>query len=199
MATTERPVLVAVISTMGVIIAALITSGYLTRTNAARREDELEARIKQLEVQLRNERTQSAQKLGGESNRTPPDNIVGVSGPSVAEVANRLIKEKQTHLLSPASSVKDVIAENAMKEYVFIGRANVPLLFSLAQPDRNFWSDIEVQDSLGATVLTNQGFSDHKTDFAFTPPKDDAFVLRIRGTRGFGDFAVAVAPLKPSS
>jgi hypothetical protein len=52
MAGKERPVLVAVITAMGVIIAALITSGYWSRTSAQKRENTLEARVKSLEQEL---------------------------------------------------------------------------------------------------------------------------------------------------
>jgi hypothetical protein len=60
MASKERPVLVAIITAMGVIIAALITSRHTIRSAAEQRESELEARVKQLEAKLSQQNTGTA-------------------------------------------------------------------------------------------------------------------------------------------
>lgn len=197
MASTERPVLVAVITTMGVIIAALITSGILTRNSAERREDALEARVRVLEAELR-KRAKPPGHTDSPRQSDPPVPTIDADVPApmdVAGLAARLAQQKKTEILSPANSVRGVMAKDATKEYVFVGTANVPLLFSLAQPAGNFWSDIDIQSSIGAPLLQGESFSDHNDQFTFTPPKDDAYVLKVRGTRKFGDFVIAVAPL----
>jgi hypothetical protein len=190
----ERPILVAIITTMGVVIAALITSGYFTRSSAAKREDVLEERVRTLETELRKQANNSRMAA-------PASEVIHNSGvdpgqaPDLNELVAELARQKNTQILGAGKSVKGVIAADATKEYVFIGNGNVPLLFTLDQPVKGFWAEVDILSSQGTTVLRGQGFYNSNTQFSFTPPKNDVYVFKLKGTGNFGDFVVEVAPL----
>jgi len=203
MAGKERPVLVAIITAMGVIIAALITSGYLRRNSAAEREDTLERRIQYLEAELkrRDESTSAEAKkptevpgkpLGGSEDQTPGDQQQPVN---LGELANKLAEAKKIDILASGRSARGAIAENAMKEYVFVGSGNAPLLFTLEQPSKHFWAEVDILDSQEVTLVRGEGFYNLKNEISFTPPKNGAYIIKLRGTRGFGDYLIEMTPL----
>jgi hypothetical protein len=203
MLSNEKPLWVAIIGAMGLVIAALITSGYFHKTSAAKREDVLEERVRILEAELRKQQI-AAQAQTSRSNETSsPPSLSTAADPVPAaqtsrdlnEVASSLAKNENAQILATGASAKGMLAENATKTYVFIGTANIPLLFTLNQPHRNFWSRFDILDSQGNPLVRNNSFSNPSTDYAFTPPKDDAYVLRITGHMGYGDYVLVVNPL----
>jgi hypothetical protein len=101
----ERPIFVAVITTMGVIIAALITSGYWSRTDAQKRESTLEARVKSLEQEL------------GKDLGSPSTHAVSPSGVRSAERSRAETAERELALLR-----KRVEGLDACPEAMFLGK-----------------------------------------------------------------------------
>jgi hypothetical protein len=188
MPSNEKPVLVAIIGAMGLIIAALITSGYFHRTSAAKRENVLEERVRILEEELR--RQQSAAQVAAAEPIPATQNSRDLDA-----VASSLAKNENAQILAAGASATGMLAENATKRYVFLGTANVPLLFTLNQPDRNFWLRFDILDSHGNPLIRDQIFSDRSTDYPFTPPKNDAYVVRITGYMGYGNYVLVVKPL----
>jgi hypothetical protein len=196
MESKQRPVVVAIITTMGAIIAALITSGHFSRTSAEKREDVLEAKIKSLEATLkkqsRNDTSIGNSRYGTDTAQTMPDESV-TTDPN--ETARRLAKAKNTTLLTPANSAEAVIAENAVREYIFVGKANDPLLLSCTSSENHLWAEVDILDSQGAIVLSGKSCDNLSQRFSFTPPKSDAYVLKLRGMRSYGTFVLQVQPL----
>jgi hypothetical protein len=202
MESKQRPVVVTIISTMGAIIVALITSGYFTRTSAEKREDALEAKIKSLEAELksRSETDTALAKLpgaAGTAETATTETATTARPPSVdpVETARRLAKTKNTELLTPSNSVKAVIAENATREYIFVGKINDPLLFSCSSSENHLWADVDILDSQGAIVLSGKSCDNLSQRFSFTPPKSDAYILKLKGMRSYGSFVIQVQPL----
>lgn len=136
----------AILIVMAIVVAGLIASGRQSRAAAVQREDVLQARLRHLEDEMRprDDAVRALGKRAVESSVRPQAAALNGSEPSSGpvdsgEVAAKVAEEKKTQVMAPGQAVKGVIAEKATKEYVFIGRNNVPVLFTLQQPGRNFW------------------------------------------------------------
>lgn len=195
----ERPVLVAIITTMGIIIAALITSGYFKLSTTAKREDLLEARIRQLESDLEKCR-RAAPVINGTGNQTNTEIAIDKRESQrvvdLHKAADKLLVSRPGSQLLPVNvAATGVLAANAVKEYVFVGTANEPILFELDQPREHFSAKIEILGSGGATFVRDENFHGSEKKLSFTPIKTDAYLLRLRGTRKFGAFTVLMSGL----
>ncbi len=200
MASKERPVLVAIITTLGFVIAALITSGYFKSNTAAKREDVLEAQIRQLESDL-----EKCRQVTSAANRPIDQTATGVESKKSNEpahpvdlneaTAKLLASRPGSQLLKADAAATGVLAENAVKEYVFTGTANEPVLFTFDQPKEHFSAKIEILSSGGGALVRDENFYGAGKKLSFTPIKTDAYVLRLLGTRRFGRFVVEMSGL----
>jgi hypothetical protein len=193
----DRSVLVATITTMGVVIAALITSGYFTRNSAAKREDAMEARIRELQAEL----SVCQHSVVGPPAKPSPDpakidQSTPLSTTDLVELSNQMLtRVAGSERLAVGAAARAVLAENAVRKYVFVGRANSPILFSLDQPRQHFSVNIDILSSGGSIVLAARNFYGSENHFSFTPLKDDAYVIEMTGKRKYGDFVLEMAPL----
>jgi hypothetical protein len=199
MPTRDRPVLVTIISTLGVIIAALITSGYFTRATAAKREDALEANVRKLETELKQCQSSSSgsqptgqfqPKISAQPPSAPPQPV------DVSEAANRL---QASHVgaqrMVVGIAATGVLAENAVKEYVFVGTENTPLLFRVVQPKKHFSLKFSILSSSGGIAVSDRNFYGSEHQLSFTPLKSDAYILKLTGARSYGDYIIEMSPL----
>jgi hypothetical protein len=199
MPTQERPVLVVVISTMGVIIAALITSGYFTHATAAKREDVLEANVRKLEADLKqcqssSSNSQATGKL--QPAISPQPSSAPLQSIDVSEAANRLqASHAGAQRMVVGIAATGVLAENAVKEYVFVGTENTPLLFRVVQPKKHFSLKFSILSSGGGIAVGDRDFYGSEHQISFTPPRSDAYILKLTGARSYGDYIIEMSPL----
>jgi hypothetical protein len=115
---------------------------------------------------------------------------------NLGDRAAKMAKERNTQILVLGTSVKGAIAEKATREYVFVGTANTPVLFTFEQPPKQrLWATVDILNSQGITVLRGKDFIRRKDEIAFTPPNNDAYVLRLTGDRKFGDYLILMSKL----
>jgi len=190
---------------MGIVIAALITSGYLKQTSAAQRQDAQEAQVQSLREELKKKDEQisvlekkvadlTSRHNGVNSKPDPGERSVNLD----ERVAN-LAEQKKAQVLALGKSTRGSIAKDAVKEYVFIGNANTPVLFTLQQISGNFDATLDVSDSQGLILLQDQSFIWRKQEISFTPPRDNAYTLRLKGHNNFGDYLVILSLLGAST
>lgn len=196
------------------ILASGVTWGALNQLLVRPRDEEL-ARLQQrvAELERRAASDSPSTSLGGHPAGAPPVRQTDTQpkptnsggGPpddsppqpaNLEDLAATLANERKTTVLALSTSVKGTIADDATKEHVFLGTANTPLLFTLEQPSRHFWATVDIYDSQGRAQLKNKGFVRSKDEISFTPPRDDAYILKLSGTRNFGEYLVFVSLLE---
>ncbi len=146
----------------------------LTEENQALRKENSGLKAEVAEALKRSERLPNEE---GEAGGAQTDEMPLQQPINLGDLAVKIAEEKKTQILALGTSVKGAIAEKATREYVFVGNANTPILFTLEQPSNHFWAAVDIHDSRGMSLLKGEDFIRQKDEIAFTPPHDDASLV----------------------
>lgn len=80
-----------------------------------------------------------------------------------------------------------------VSEYNFVGQANSPVEFVLIPQSGSMEYTFHILDNFGNRVFRPRNFQSYQDDqFAFTPPKNGRYTIRLVGKRGGGSFGILI-------
>jgi hypothetical protein len=92
-------------------------------------------------------------------------------------------------------SVAGTLAENAHKDYKFLGYENSSILFTIQRTDGGFWYRAKIFDSSGIQLKEYECSAFLIEKFTFTPPSDGLYKLQLSGERNFGTYVLKLSAL----
>ncbi|HEX9730672.1 MAG TPA: hypothetical protein VGG06_01655 [Thermoanaerobaculia bacterium] len=101
-------------------------------------------------------------------------------------------KRNQVTQLTLDRSEKGMLAVGAFDDFSFNGSANTPLLLQIQRSSGELGYEVELLDDQGTSLARYGRFWDRLESVPFTPPGSGRYLARLRGSRNFGSYTLAM-------
>ncbi len=96
----------------------------------------------------------------------------------------------KANVMAPGDSVEGLLAKNAYAEYRFEGKENSPLLVTASGTTLRY----TLQILKGKKKLFEKNtYANNEGTYSFTPPKDGAYIIKLSGFEGYGEYNLSMA------
>ena len=145
---------------------------------------------------------------------TPPSNdiysifILGTKGEGkytfkvTPITSNARLRDASNALHIGGNAVHEIIAQGAVAEYHVQLAENSPIRLHFPATDDQVRYCLDILDATGKSVYQDRNKQYSATDsvnIPFTPPKNGAYLIRIKGTEGEGKFSLQLLPIASNS